>query len=89
MTVSRYDWQSILDFDVCYREIQAEHGFRWGTPAANLESLVLINRRQAQPTQYQVQHQTGSKPHRGGGTKQESDQNTGGMPPIPKAGRRM
>ena len=60
--VSRYDWQSILDFDVRYREIQAEHGFRWGTPASNLESLVLVTRRQAQPAQYQAQHQAGGRP---------------------------
>ena len=26
---SKYDWQSVLDFDVRYREQQAQHNFRW------------------------------------------------------------
>jgi hypothetical protein len=27
----RYEWESVLDFDHQYRELQAEHGFPWGT----------------------------------------------------------
>ena len=41
---TKYEWQSLLDFDVRYREQQAEHSFRWGTSAIQLESLLLTSR---------------------------------------------
>ena len=44
---TKYEWQSVLDFDVRYREQQAEHSFRWGTSAIHLESLLLTSRRQS------------------------------------------
>ena len=28
----RYEWASVLEYDVRYRELQAEHNFLWGTP---------------------------------------------------------
>ena len=43
---TRYDWQSVLEFDARYREQQAQHGFRWGTAAIHLEALLLTCRRQ-------------------------------------------
>ena len=40
----RYEWASILDYDVRYRELQAEHGFPWGTPHPHAEQHILIPR---------------------------------------------
>jgi hypothetical protein len=40
--VERYQWVSILSFDQQYRELQAEHGFPWGTFAAQLELKTLV-----------------------------------------------
>ena len=28
----KYEWSSVLEYDTHYRELQAEHGFPWGTP---------------------------------------------------------
>lgn len=36
-----YEWHSVLDFDYCYRELQAEHGFPWGTFAPHLEQRLV------------------------------------------------
>ena len=40
-----YDWNSILNFDYNYRELQAEHGFRWGTFSPHMEMQTLIPKR--------------------------------------------
>lgn len=39
------DWESILEFDCQYRELQAEFHFQWGTHAPQLESRLLVPRR--------------------------------------------
>ena len=44
--VDKYDWNSVLDYDYQYRELQAEHGFNWGTANPYLELQVLTPRRQ-------------------------------------------
>ena len=41
-----YDWGSILNFDTRYRELQAHHGFPWGTQNQQLAATVLIPRKQ-------------------------------------------
>lgn len=41
---SKYAWNSVLEFDRQYREVQAEHGFQWGTWAGQLEVQVLVPR---------------------------------------------
>ena len=41
----RYEWASILEYDVRYRELQAEHGFLWGTPHPHTEMHMLIPRK--------------------------------------------
>lgn len=41
---SIYDWSSILEHDVRYRELQAQYGFRWGEPCSHLEDVVLVKR---------------------------------------------
>jgi hypothetical protein len=35
--VNTFEWESILQFDFLYREMQAEHGFPWGTYPPNME----------------------------------------------------
>ena len=45
---SQYEWQSLLAFDVRYREIQAEYDHVWGQPAPHLEAQLLMPRRQMQ-----------------------------------------
>ena len=46
---SRYDWQSVLDFDIRYREQQAQHNFHWGTAAIHLAySLRPVAKQQGQ-----------------------------------------
>ena len=40
-----YEWMSILEYDTRYREIQAQHGFTWGTMAPHLDT-VLVARQQ-------------------------------------------
>lgn len=39
-----YDWQSVLDYDIRYRELQAQYEFRWGVPCKHLEDIVLQRR---------------------------------------------
>ena len=41
---SKYEWNSILQFDYQYRERQAEHGFTWGSLTANMELQLLQQR---------------------------------------------
>ena len=62
--ISRYDWNSILDYDHQYRERQAQHGFAWGSLNPCLE-LQLLQRRH---THYAHQHKfaSGHHPQRGG-----------------------
>ena len=65
---SRYDWASVLEFDVRYREQQAENGFRWGTPARHLESLLLQpKRREQQATQFPQARANQRRKHGSGG----------------------
>ena len=42
--VSKYEWNSILQFDYQYRERQAEHGFTRGSLTANMELQLLQQR---------------------------------------------
>ena len=42
---ARYEWGSVLEFDMRYRELQAEHGFDWGTQHPHMEMYVLIPKR--------------------------------------------
>lgn len=53
-----YEWNSILNFDFNYRELQAEHGFRWGTFSPHMEMQSLVPKRPKHPQQPQVQPQT-------------------------------
>ena len=70
---SRYDWASVLEYDIRYREQQAEHGFRWGSPAQHLESLLLLpKRREHQPPQADLGRQ-----------RQRGKQRTDGRPTHP------
>ena len=41
----RYEWASVLEYDVRYRELQAEHNFLWGTPHPHTEMHMLTPRR--------------------------------------------
>ena len=41
-----YEWPSILTFDARYRELQAEHGFKWGDLRMAAHSTVLLPKRQ-------------------------------------------
>ena len=41
---SKFEWQSIVEYDTQYREIQAEHQFMWGVAATYLEIQLLIPR---------------------------------------------
>ena len=47
--VSKYEWESVLEFDYRYREIQAEHGIKWGIHAPDLELHVLERRQKQRP----------------------------------------
>ena len=58
---SKYDWQSVLDFDIRYREQQAQHNFRWGKAAIHLETLLLTSRRQATGSNQDPRQQQGRK----------------------------
>lgn len=40
-----YEWNSVLDFDHTYREVQAEHGFQWGTFSPHMELQILTPKR--------------------------------------------
>lgn len=40
-----YEWNSVLHFDYSYRELQAEHGFKWGTFSPHMELQILIPKR--------------------------------------------
>ena len=59
---SRYDWQSVLDFDVRYRELQAQHGFRWGTTAIHLEAILLTSSPRVSGPGQAMKQQQGRRP---------------------------
>ena len=40
-----YEWNSVLNYDFHYREMQAEHQFKWGTFSPHMEMQLLIPRR--------------------------------------------
>lgn len=53
-----YEWSSILNFDYNYRELQAEHGFRWGTLSPHMEMQTLVPKRSTnRPSQSSSQSQ--------------------------------
>ena len=41
---AKFEWQSIVEYDTQYREIQAEHQFMWGIAATYLEIQLLVPR---------------------------------------------
>ena len=41
----KYEWESILEYDFRYRELQAEHDFKWGSFSPDME-LHILERRQ-------------------------------------------
>jgi len=41
----KYEWESVLDFDYTYRELQAEHNMVWGVFANHLELHLLTPKR--------------------------------------------
>jgi len=43
-----YEWNSVLNFDSAYRELQAEHGFQWGTFSHHMEMNILTPKRTKQ-----------------------------------------
>ena len=40
-----HEWNSVLQFDFTYREMQAEHGFKWGTFSPHMEMQILVPKR--------------------------------------------
>lgn len=44
----KYEWNSVLNYDYAYRELQAEHQFQWGTFSPNMELQLLIPKRSRQ-----------------------------------------
>ncbi|KAH3752692.1 hypothetical protein DPMN_187317 [Dreissena polymorpha] len=47
-----YEWNSVLNFDYRYRELQAEHAFRWGTFFPHMELQILLPKRPRTVTQH-------------------------------------
>ena len=41
---AKYEWESILEYDYEYRELQAEHGFKWGVTNPDMELQILVPR---------------------------------------------
>ncbi|MCK5872999.1 MAG: hypothetical protein KAG26_09245, partial [Methylococcales bacterium] len=73
--VDKYEWESILQFDYHYRELQAEHGFPWGTYPPNME--VRLN---PKPTS-----QAAGRSSRYSATHRK-DQHTPGLQDVPSQG---
>ena len=46
----KYVWSSILDFDYCYREAQAEYGLTWGIVSPHMELQLLAPKPRMQPS---------------------------------------
>jgi hypothetical protein len=44
---TKYEWDSVLEYDHSYREMQAEHGFLWGTFNPHMELQILQPRKPA------------------------------------------
>ena len=44
----KYDWNSVLSYDYTYREMQAEHNFKWGTFSPHMELQLLVPKRARQ-----------------------------------------
>ena len=42
--VPNFEWTSILEYDTRYREIQAQHGFPWGTMAPHLDTILVAKK---------------------------------------------
>ncbi|KAH3752150.1 hypothetical protein DPMN_186762 [Dreissena polymorpha] len=40
-----YEWSSVLGYDYHYRELQAEHNFKWGTFSPHMELQMLVPKR--------------------------------------------
>lgn len=51
----RYSWESVLDFDYQYRELQAEHSFPWGTYPPYMEAKMEPRAQRSTPTVSQRQ----------------------------------
>lgn len=60
----KYEWNSVLSYDFTYRELQAEHKFKWGTFSPHMELQLLIPKRLQQGF-------TGGKPNNTGTTTEE------------------
>ena len=41
----KYEWNSVLNYDYHYRELQAEHQFMWGTFSPHMEIQILVPKR--------------------------------------------
>ena len=46
----KYDWNSVLNYDYAYRELQAEHQFQWGTFSPSMELQLLVPKRNQPPS---------------------------------------
>lgn len=44
----KYEWNSVLNYDYAYRELQAEHQFQWGTFSPSMELQLLVPKRTQQ-----------------------------------------
>ena len=71
-----YLWQSILLFDRAYRQVQAQHGFRWGSDSLHLDAIHLKVRNQPQINPKGRQSVTTSKGSNftTQGTREDNDQ---------------
>ena len=54
----KYDWNSVLNYDYAYRELQAEHQFQWGTFSPSMELQLLVPKRIQPP---KLSHQIPTK----------------------------
>lgn len=46
---TKYEWETVLEYDHTYRETQAKYGFPWGTFHPHMETQILQPRRVAPP----------------------------------------
>ena len=58
--VDIYEWSSILNFDTRYRELQAQHGFKWGDLRMATHSTLLVQKRQQPPGRHKTTGSSGS-----------------------------
>lgn len=66
----RYDWESILDYDYTYRELQAENQFPWGTISPHMELQLLYPKQRGPPSGARFRAQ-GSRDGSGSSQQQE------------------